>query len=1018
MPLSSALEFARRAADRRPPEPRPQYNRVTSEIPLDRAVPAWAVEDRNVYWKAVERFQDTTLNQRINEIRQRSLAQLERRKQMQEYLAEQPAVQGLNQARTLFAQAQQTAQVADRAQREQVMRDAYERTISGQLDVEFMRRNPGVEPEYTDITPLEAAYRGLRTKVPGAERVQEAVGDVARASVLPAPWDFIPGVETRGFRRKAGGAIAEALVPTEVWDTALTIIPATKAKTPAQLLSALVLGDEDALRAIRMAGSRAGQRESVERMLRELASEEGAWKPFGRKAGEVVEPAVTSPVVLNALSKAEQARLALKPDVSDVFKIAERYARDSTQRQQLIELATRQSDKLSPTMQKFIRVSLETLPTKAERKLATKAQRIRQMSGADLAFREGDTAQERATAAFKAMGGKQAPRFTPVGDRFTDAESRELFDQIIAHNEAGKFRHAADAPKATSALTLLMTGQRLPGIASEAQKPLNLMPSEIKLLGQVFGNEFAAAIPRTARHQSALATAVDWLNLPRALVTAIDISAAGRQGIVLTARNPVEVARSFPAMIRAMASEEGFARGAQNIRANPKFEEALGHGLELTNIGGGTAAEEAFISTLASRIPGVRMSERGFVMYLDTLRMLTYEKYANRIDKLALRKTWAVERTDLVKAEIARFINHASGRGTIQGAGEFIPAMNAVFFAPRFLVSRPQSVWDMVRPGATATSRQIAFENLGAFVGLGVGMMATARMFGAKVELDPRSSDFGKMRFGNTRIDFWGGFQPIARYIAQFSTGRSKNVFTGDMEKVFWGKTALRFFRSKLAPGGALLYDLTVNEGRNYEGDDTFFKSPGWEKAWTEFQDRLLPLAIQDAIEAYRSEGIASAITAAGVSALGGGVSSFEPDEQEAKTIAQTELEKKLQQAGLPWKDGAFDTSAKYQTSRWQEAFAEDFEVPKSQLAEYESLPEMRAGYIRVVAPKLALPAEEAKAEAGRRFDAMPSVKEFKAEIEAGVMEFWKEHPDLLQEAREAGVVKLGSDARRELGLD
>lgn len=734
--------------------------------------------------------------------------------------------------------------------------------------------------------------------------VQEFAGDVANTAfpIHRAVGDRLPYVPTPG-------GVAEALVPTRVWEVALSLAPgigdvddlvrAFKAGVPAARMAvkdaAEQLGETGIARRLASETGALGGKGAPEDILAAGVRAEGDVASGGPSAGgSVTSPSSPVSVVLDTLSRAEQMRLTLNPNFGDVMKIAERYERDSVQRGQLVALANQSLEHIDPVRRKFITSSLETLPTKAERKIATKAQRARQAGGAEIAFKGEGTTQEKATAALKAMGGKQPQRFTPIGDRFTDAESAELFQRIEQANADGTLTSIFDAPKATSALSLLMTGERLAGVASEAAKPNNLMPSEIKLLGQIFGPEFEAAIPRSARHMDAFRSMVDLLNLPRALVTAVDISAAGRQGIMLAPRNPLEVAKSFPKMIQAMASEEGFARAAANLRGNKYFEDALAHHLELANIGGGVEGEEAFISAIASRLPFIRGSERGFVMYLDTLRMLTYEKSAARWERLAQKKGWDVERLDLVKNETARFLNHASGRGSVGGAKEFIPALNAIFFAPRFLISRPQSIWDMVRPGATVQSRQLAFENLGAFVGAGVAALAAAKQFGADVELDPRSSDFGKMKWGNTRIEFWGGFQPIARYIAQISTAERKNLTSGKIEYAYPGTSALRFFRSKLAPGGALIYDYTAGQGKGYGGEDLLFnpselradKESG-QVAWNVFGKRIVPLSIQAAIEGYQASGTTGAVAAGALSAIGGGVGSFEPSEDQEKKAAK-----------------------------------------------------------------------------------------------------------------------------------
>jgi hypothetical protein len=42
------------------------------------------------------------------------------------------------------------------------------------------------------------------------------------------------------------------------------------------------------------------------------------------------------------------------------------------------------------------------------------------------------------------------------------------------------------------------------------------------------------------------------------------------------------------------------------------------------------------------------------------------------------------------------------------------------------------------------------------------------------VEIDPRSTDFGKIKVGNIRWDIWGGFQQWVRVASQLATGERK----------------------------------------------------------------------------------------------------------------------------------------------------------------------------------------------------------------------------------------------------
>ena len=292
---------------------------------------------------------------------------------------------------------------------------------------------------------------------------------------------------------------------------------------------------------------------------------EGGFAKIPGKATQELSPEATARIAalteqknrataaIKILSRGEQAKVT-NGGIKDVLSVAERYAADSPQRAALMEVMAPKIAHLPEVDQKFIRAALDTLPTKAERVAATEAQHARQAMRAGEGFSGAGTEAEKAVSALKAMGGKQAQRFDPIGGKFTDQETAALFNRITEAADAKKIG-IFDRLRANSALTLLMTGHRLEGVASEAKLALNLAPHEIKLLGRIFGPEFESAIPKSAAHLSKFEKFIDVLNLPRALVTALDFSAAGRQGIVLSVRNPNEFRKSFAPMINAMGRD-------------------------------------------------------------------------------------------------------------------------------------------------------------------------------------------------------------------------------------------------------------------------------------------------------------------------------------------------------------------------------------------------------------------------------------------------------------------------------
>jgi hypothetical protein len=183
-------------------------------------------------------------------------------------------------------------------------------------------------------------------------------------------------------------------------------------------------------------------------------------------------------------------------------------------------------------------------------------------------------------------------------------------------------------------------------------------------------------------------------------------------------------------------------------------------------------------------------------------------------------------------------VNTATGRGGAtlpQFVQSGIPWLNAIWWAPRFVLSRIETPYLAARGAADVVLNRFGIDQAGAaarkdlakdftlWTATTFGILATLEKTGVvDVELDCRSSDFGKGKVvgTNTRFDFWAGLQPMVRYGCQLMSGERKQLSTGEVTKIagvrYGGlesppqvRTVLDFMRSKAAPG---LVTLTANE--------------------------------------------------------------------------------------------------------------------------------------------------------------------------------------------------------------
>jgi len=408
----------------------------------------------------------------------------------------------------------------------------------------------------------------------------------------------------------------------------------------------------------------------------------------------------------------------------------------------------------------------------------------------------------------------------------TDADIERMFDRIRTDENLRPFEKLNTA----EALTNLIMGQ----IPTEG---------ELVLLEREFGSEFVKAImDKMPTSQKVTRIALDIANIPRTLKTIADLSATLRQGATLAVGQPIQFAEAFKKELKVIFSEKNFKLINEIVHNNVYADKAERYGLYIAPIEEAVkieAREEAFRGRLIERVPiigsVVRASERAYITFLNVLRMETWAYYC--------RQWEGQNKTVKDYTDLASFINHATGRGDLGALSRAGAYLSAVFFSPRYVTSRLQLPLDLVK--TTPTVRKIVARNLVSWVGANLLVIMLLELAGADVEKDPRSSDFGKVRFGNTRIDFWAGFQPYVRNVAQIIAEERKSTRTGEVYKFDPIDIGVNFVRSKLAPIPGLLWSL--KSGKTFIGEEL-----SAENAESIIYQELTPLAVQDWIDAVR----------------------------------------------------------------------------------------------------------------------------------------------------------------------
>jgi hypothetical protein len=432
---------------------------------------------------------------------------------------------------------------------------------------------------------------------------------------------------------------------------------------------------------------------------------------------------------------------------------------------------------------------------------------------------------------------------------------------------------------------------------------------ELKLLRQIFGadttRQMIESLPGFRKLKAQL---YDILNIPRAVMSSFDVSGAGRQGLMIAMQHPSTWGKNLGPMMRALLSKDYHLAAMAEIHGRENARNGLYErmGIDFTDVTGrGTGVrEEAYASPLADKIPGVGMSSRAYTLFLDKARAdladHIYAKAQKRAGKMITRLRVVDGRPRLVKEKIdpnddellqsiGTLVNSSSGRGDLGNGviGSSADGLNLLFFSPRLAKSRIDFLNPVWYARLHPVARRQAYWAMGGLVTMMATTLTIAHELGASVELDPRSSDFAKIKVGNARLDLAGGFQQYLVLLSRIATQQTKQTSTGNVLRIggplskptLNGSTDLsvlmRFLRGKLAPVVGGLTDVAA--GENIVGDRISVKKT--------LLPRVAPLSGQDAVEVgmdvgkhHRTpEAILAGFAAYMLGAAGVGVQDYEP---------------------------------------------------------------------------------------------------------------------------------------------
>lgn len=323
---------------------------------------------------------------------------------------------------------------------------------------------------------------------------------------------------------------------------------------------------------------------------------------------------------------------------------------------------------------------------------------------------------------------------------------------------------------------------------------------------------------REMERTTARKVASELASLPRALKATADLSYTLRQAAVLSARRPLVASKNFVEALRAAFSEEYAHVIDANIRAHDNQYLRDKSKLYLSPLGGSMdAREESFMSNWANKIPVVgkvvEASERNMITGLNLIRTAAFDQFVASYP----------DATPEQLAAYAKFINAATGRGSLGSFEQSAKSFSRVFFAPRFAVSRIQTPYLVAKSLKDPVLRKEMGKDYAAFVGVALTFLVLADLGlgdDGEVGLDPFDSDFGKLVVRNTRLDPWAGFQQPLRtlMLAALTPANVQKVLGLDERESDPYDTFSRFAKYKLSPTVGLLMEAAT--GKNVIGQE------------------------------------------------------------------------------------------------------------------------------------------------------------------------------------------------------
>lgn len=365
--------------------------------------------------------------------------------------------------------------------------------------------------------------------------------------------------------------------------------------------------------------------------------------------------------------------------------------------------------------------------------------------------------------------------------------------------------------------------------------------------------------------------------LSKSLKASLDNSSLGRQGLKTLFSHPSiwkeNAVKSFKDIARTFGGKEVMDEVRADVYSRPNALNGL-YKKEGLAVG---VNEEAYPTSLPEKIPylgkAFKASDAAFSAFSLRTRADLFDKYVDIANKTG----------GDIKG-LGKLVNSLTGRGNVGSLERVSNTVNNVFFSPRFLKSNIDllTAHAFDKDMSPFARKQAAINTLKVVGGIAGVLALSNAVAPGSVEWDPRSSNFGKIKVGDTRFDVSGGMSSLVTLASRLLTRSTKSSITGKVSDLNTGKFASKssgdvvvdFMANKLAPAASVARDLM--NGRDRQGDPITFGG--------EASNLLMPLPITNYQELSKDPNSANTLAAVLADALGVGTNTYS---KPVKTISK-----------------------------------------------------------------------------------------------------------------------------------